>query len=158
MAAPTLTARTPPSGIKLREGFSTVVAFSRNPSINLFERSTQPPSVDNGEPIDNTTQFNTTWRTMRPRTLISSGPHTFKFLYDPACYDEIVALCGKEGSITEHLPDGSTLSYFGYLQKAEFDELEEGKEPSGTATIMATHYDPENHVEAGPVLVSVAGT
>jgi len=158
MATPTTTARVEPTGIKMKEGFPTVYAFARKPGINLWEITTKPPGVTNGEPIDNTTQHNTTWRTRRSRKLIDGTDHTFKFAYDPAVYPELVQLVGQEGAVTEHFPDGSTLDYYGYLSQVEFDELEEGKMPTGTGTIVATNFDPVNRVEQGPVLTSVAGT
>lgn len=158
MAAPATTARVDPVGIPLAEGASTTYAFERDPDVSLWEISTKPPGLDNGEGIDQTTQHNDTYRVTRPRLLVTLSPITFKFAYDPAVYTQILALVGQEGSITQHFPDGSTLDFWGYLKSAEFDELTRGTRPEGTATIVPTNWDPNNNVEAGPVLTSVAGT
>lgn len=159
MAAPATTVRLTPVGIKLDEGFPTKIAFARSANVSLWEKTVQPPGVDGGEPVDTNTMHNLIWRTQNPRVLKTLMPHTFKCAYDPNAYNTIVSnLINANGSITVRFPDGSTLDYFGYLQKFEPDQIEEGKQPEATATIVPTNFDPVNHVEAAPVLTSVAGT
>lgn len=158
MAAPGDTVRQTPAGIYLKNGYSTKVAFARAPSISLWERTAKPPGVEGGDGIDTTTMFNTTYRTMAARTLITLGESSFKAAYDPNVYNTILTLVNQEGAITHHFPDGSTLSYFGFLKGFEPDEMQEGTMPEATVSIVPTNYDPVAHVEADPVLTSVAGT
>lgn len=159
MAAPASTTRVTPTGRKLDEGFPTKIAFSRAANVSFWEKTVQPPGVDGGEPVDTTTMHNTAWRTKNPRVLVSLEPHTTKVAYDPNVYNTIVnTLINAKGSITVRFPDGSTLDYFGYLQKFEPDAIEEGKQPEATVTIVPTNFDSANNVEAAPVLTSVSGT
>ncbi len=159
MAAPATTVRATPTGIKLDEGFSTKIAFSRLAAASFWEKTVQPPGVDNGEPVDITTMHNIAWRTRNPRVLKDLTPHTTKAAYDPNFYNQIVnTLVGAKGSVTVRFPDGSTLDYYGYLQKFEPDQIEEGKQPEATLTIVPTNWDYVNNVEAAPVLTSVSGT
>jgi|SRR6185503_17184699 len=158
MSAPVATPRGAPSGIKLKEGHAIKHTFGRNATIELWEKGVKPPSVDGGEPVDQTTQHNVTYETMAPRTLIKNGPVTFKCAYDPSIYTTIMNHVNVEDTCTETFPDGSTLAYFGFLQKFEPDDVEIGKQPEATVTIIVTNWDYVGKVEAGPVMTSVAGT
>ena len=159
MAAPATTVRGTPTGRKLDEGFSTKIAFSRLPTVSFWEKTVQPPGADGGEPVETTTMHNLAWRTMNPRVLVTLSPHTTKVAYDPNVYNQIVnTLINAKGAVTVKFSDGSTLDYFGYLQKFEPDQIEEGKQPEATITIVPTNFDYANNVESSPVLTSVAGT
>ncbi len=159
MAAPATTARTDPAGIRLDDGFSSVIAFERDVDVSFWEKTTQPPGYDGGDAIETTTMHNTLWRTMSSRVLITLTEASCLVAYDPDVYNNILNnLINAEGSITIHFPDGSTLDFFGYLRTFEASDLEEGAQPEATVTIQPTNYDSVNSVEAAPVLTSVAGT
>lgn len=155
---PTTTARQTPAGIILDDGFSTKIAFEADPDVSLWERTVTPPGVDGGDAIDITTMHNETWRTMSTRSLKTLTDSSFTALYDPAVYEQVIALINVETSVTLHFPDGSTYSFFGALRTFEPDEITEGEPPSATCTITPTNRDPATGAEAAPVLVSVAGT
>lgn len=158
MAAPAITARVAPTGIKLKDGFSTTIAFSRKPNINLWEKGVPIPGVDGGEPIPQSTMLNTLWETMAPRALLKVPPISFTAAYDPAVLSDILALVNQEGSATVHAPDGTTISVYAYLQKFVPKELKIGEQPEADTTVVITNFDPVNHIEVGPLIVSVAGT
>ena len=158
MAAPTLTARQDPAGIKLKDGYKSVYAFNRDPDISLWEMEVGPPGMDGGDAIETSTMHNDIWRTMAARALKTLTESTFTFAYDPAVYTQLNNLINEEGSITQHFPDGSTLTFYGYLRVVEFDPLVEGEMPTGTATVTPTNQDPVTGAEEGPVVASVAGT
>ena len=157
-AAPVDTVRQTPSGIKLDDGFPTKIAFNRLPNVAIWEITVKPTGIDGGEAIETTNMHNLKWRTMAARKLVTLTESTIKFAYDPKIKQQIQSLINKEGSITEWFPDGSKLSYFGYLRTVDFDDNAEGTRPEGTATITPTNWDPVNRVEADPVLTEVAGT
>lgn len=161
MAAPSVTARSTPAGIPLDQGYQSLVAFSLDPDISVWEKldGVGLPGINGGEPINISTMHNTTWHTMVARALKTLTPFTLACFYDPDCYNQINAILNDDsGSITIHFPDGSTLAFWGYVQKAEFGALQEGTPPEITLTIVPTNYDKANRVEAAPVLTSVAGT
>ena len=159
MAAPATTASSTPAGIHLSDGYSTKIAFERDPDVSFWEKTVAPPGLDGGDPIETTTMHNATFRTMRPRALYTLSEMTTTVAYDPNVYNNITDnLLNQEGSITIHFPDGSTLDFFGYLKAFEPSDHEEGSQPEATITIVPTNYVPTNNVEAGPVLTTVAGT
>ncbi len=157
-AAPTPTARVTPTGRLLENGHRSLITSARDTNVNLWEKDVGQPGDDGGEPVDTTTQHNSTFRTKSPRTLRDLTPFTVTFSYDPIIRDEISNLINVRDTITIRYPDGSTMCFFGYLKGVEFDPLSEGEFPSGTATYVPTCYDPTNDVEAGPVMTLVSGT
>lgn len=158
MAAPAVTDRGVPAGIKLKEGFRIEYAFSINPTVSLWEKDVMPVGIDGGEPVDNTTQHNCLWRTVRPRVLQTATPLTCKSAYDPQVYSQILALVNKEGSITIWFPDYSNVSFFGYLKSFKPNAQEEGKQPEADVEIIPTNWDPVNNVEQGPIYAAASGT
>jgi hypothetical protein len=158
MAAPTPTARQTPTNFPLKDGFSSKVTLASNPTINFWEKGVQAPGIDGGEPIEQTTMFNTAWRTMRSRSLKTLTTHTITAAFDPAVLTDAVAAVNKEDTITVSFSDGATIAFYGYLQKIEIQEMTEGAQPQATVTIVPTNFDPTNHVEAGPVVAAVPGT
>lgn len=135
----TSTARTTPVGTKLNDGFSTQIAFAADPDVGFWERTVKPPGLDGGEPIDITTMFNTTYRTFAPRQLKTLTPITCTVAYDPAVFDQILALINVNGWITVHFPDTSTLDFVGFLKSFEPAENAEGNFPLATITIIPTN-------------------
>ncbi|MDB4786218.1 hypothetical protein OAG36_00640 [bacterium] len=159
MTAPSTTARTTPTGIKLSDGYQSLIAFERDPDINLWEKSVTPPGYEGGDAIDDTTMHNTTYRTFASRELITLTESTFTCMYDPDAYTSIINfLLNQEGSITVHFPDGSTLDFYGYLKTFTPSELVEGETPEAEVTIVPTNREPGTSTEESAVLTSVAGT
>ena len=158
MAAPTVTARQVPVGIPYKDGFPTTIAFALDPDISFWEISVTPPAIEGGDPIDQTTMHNTTWRTQAPRSLASLEELSLTVAYDERCYDQILAILNENGAITVHFPDGATLAFYGYLKRFEPQENQEGERPTANITITPTNWDPDNNVEEGPVLTAAAGT
>jgi hypothetical protein len=158
MANPTITARSAPSGKKLRDGFRSLVAFARDPDVSLWERSVKAPGVSGGDPIDQTTMHNDDVMTKAPQSLIEWTNGSMVCGYDPAVLGQILQLVNKEGSITVHWPDGSTLAFYGYLGTFDVQEKSKGAMPLANCEIVVTNWDPVNDVEVKPLLTSVAGT
>lgn len=158
MAAPVPTTRVEPAGIKLKDGYQTLITFALDPNIEFWEKTVQPPGMDGGDAIEQTTMHNDRWRTMAPRSLVTLTESNTKVAYDPQVYVSILAILNVETTVTVRFPDGSTLAYFGFLRSFEPDELVEGTQPEATVNITPTNFDPVEKVEAGPVLTSVTGT
>lgn len=158
MAAPAATARTTPVGIKLEDGFSTKITFSRDPDVSFWEISVTPPGWEGGDPIDTTTMFNSVFRTKAARNLKEQTEASATVAYDPQVKTQIQELLNAEGTVTVHYPDGSSEAFYGYLKTFEHQENSEGEFPQADITIVPTQWDPANRVEAGPTVVSVSGT
>lgn len=158
MAAPTITARTTPTGFELPEGYRVTIAFAAKPAVQLWEKSVKPFGIDGGDPIDFTTQHNTDVMTQRPPHLKKITEITFTAGYDPDAMTDLMAMVNNEDSITVHYPENSTHSFFGWLQKAEFSEMKVKEMPLGTFTVAVSNWDPVNKVEQKPVFTPAAGT
>lgn len=156
--AVTHTTRSTPSGIKMDDGHSTKIAFARDPDIEFWEKTVQPPGVDGGDAIDTTTMHNVRWRTMAPRQLITLTEMQTTVAYDPVLYTSILNLINEEGGVTVHFPDGTQVSFFGYLKSFEPSENSEGEQPEATVTIVPTNQDPTTGAEVDPLVTAVAGT
>ena len=158
MAAPTPTVRVTPTGIKLKDGFRTLITFAADTDVEFYEKGVKPPGIDGGDAIPQTTMHNTAWRTMAPRQLKTLTESSVTCAYDPLVYTSILNLINVETTVTVTFADGSTLAFYGFLQKFEPGELKEGEQPEATVTITPTNFDPTNKVEAAPVLTNVVGT
>lgn len=158
MANPSTTARVAPTGDRLTDGYKSVVAFSRDSNVNLWEIEVTPPGYDGGDKIPISTMHNVDYRTYAPRALLDVTDGSMRVAYDPILYSEIRNLLNQPGSITYHLPDGSTVDVWGYLKDFQPDGLTEGDMPTANCVIVHTNVDPSDNSEAGPVVTSVAGT
>lgn len=155
---PTPTARGTPSGIRLDDGFSSKITLSLAPTIAFWEKMVKPPGLDGGEKVATSTMHNVTYRTFGPRKLKTLMDITAKCAYDPVIYQDVLAQINVRQTVTVSFPDGSTLCFFGFLQKFEADELQEGTQPEATITFVPTNTDPTTGAEAAAVLTNVAGT
>lgn len=159
MAAPSVTAVNTPSGIRVEDGFSTTITFARLPTVSFWEKQVKPPGVDGGDKIDTTTMRNSKVRTASNRHLYTLMDPTATVMYDPSVHANMIsALINAPGSVTVRFPDGTSCSFYGYLQKFEPSDNKEGEAPEATITVAVTNWDPSNHVEAEPVYTSVTGT
>jgi len=114
--------------------------------------------LDGGDAIETSTMHNSTYRTFLARSLITLGETSITVAYDPDVYDEIIGIINVNTSISVHFPDGSTLTFYGYLRTFEPGDNTEGEQPEATITVQPTNYDPANNLEAGPVMVEATGT
>lgn len=159
MAAPASTVRQTPAGRHLDDGYSTKVAFARDPNVEFWEKTVKPPGLDGGEAINITTMHNVTYRTFVSRSLITMTNMNTVAAYDPFVYTSIVNnLINQEGSVTCHFPDGSKIDFFGFLMSFEPSEHSEGEFPEATIEIVPTNLDPAARTEQSHVLTSVSGT
>lgn len=158
MAAPTPTVRVTPGGIMLKDGYRTLITFSRDTDVSLWEKKVTPFGLDGRESIDQTTMWNNDYVTKAPRSLVDTTDGSMTCSYDPAVYTQLVAMLNVEQTITYTVSDGTTVAVYGYLQKFEPQEMEEGTQPEAKVTIVHTNWDYVNKVEAGPAVASVSGT
>jgi hypothetical protein len=158
MAPPTPAVRGTPDGLKLWDGFPTTVAMENLLTIPFWEKTVTPPGIDGGEAIEQSTMHNVAWRTFRARSLKTLTPMTLTAANDPAVFTNIEAQCNIEQTFTVKLADGSTIAFYGYLQKFEPQSHEEGTQPEATITIVPTNRDPSDGSEAGPAIDETPGT
>lgn len=157
MAAPTPVARGTPVGIKLRDGFSSKITITGKTTISFWEKSVQPPALDGGPKIEQTTMFNTMRQDFAPQVLYEVTDIAVKAAYDPAVYTDIMSAINQPGTITITWRDGSTLADYGYLRAFRPDPLERGRQPEATVEFSFTGVD-STGVEFAPVITAVSGS
>jgi len=140
---------------KLDDGFKTTITFSSVGSgsgavLELYEKEVTPPGVSGGGPIDTTTMHNTTWRSNMPKQLKTLSAGSFVAAYDPAVYNDIVAMVNVNQEITVTFPDASTLVFWGWLDNFTPSALVEGEQPTADVTIQPSNID-GNGNEIAPV-------
>jgi len=148
---------TPPTGIKLGDGYQTLMIFKVGTSpavISFFDMTIKPPGLDGGDPVQTSTMWNTKWHTMQPRVLVKATESTATAAYDPIVYQNILAVLSVEATITIKFPDDSTVCFYGYLAKFEPGELKEGEMPTATITVAVTNTDPTDGSEQPPVFTA----
>lgn len=158
MANPSITARVIPDGMRLDNGYQSLVVFASNPTLDIWEKTVQPPAYEGGDPIETDTMLNVRWITQAPQCLIAMDEAVVVAAYDPQVLDQLDDLINDNQSITYLYPDGSAYAHWGYLRRAEFSPLEKGVQPEVTLTIVTTNWDPVNCVEAGPVFLNGTGS
>jgi hypothetical protein len=162
MTAPVATARVTPTSTlnRLDDGYQALLTFASNPDVKFWEKTTGGPGVDGGPAIETTTQHNTLWRTFQPRALKTLTPFDVIGAIDPDMYstDELSALINVKDTITVTFPDGSTLAFYGFLQRISEPAMVEGEQPEVTLTIVPTNTDPTTGDEEPPVMVELPGT
>ena len=156
--APTPTARADPTGIKLNDGYRSLITFASDPNVELWEKSVTPPGMDGGDEIDTTTMHNDVYRTMSSRALKTLTEMQATCAYDPIIYQSLLVLINIETTVTVTFPDGSTLAFYGFMKSFEPGELVEGEQPEITITIVPTNQDPTTGAEEAAVLTNVPGT
>ena len=134
---------------KLSDGYQTLISFSANSSIKLWEKTVTPPAISGGGGIDTTGMTNETYRTKAPKSLLTIENTSSTCRYDPAVYNEILALMNVVNTITLTWPDATTLSFEGFLDVFTPNELTEGEEPTAEIDIIAGNENAAG-TETGP--------
>lgn len=137
---------------RVDDGHSTTIEFSAAASIMgivLWEKSVTPPGIDGGGENDTTTMRNLIWRTKSPKTLKTMTEFSFTAAYDPACYDEILELLQVNNQVTINFADGSSLTFWGWLDKFTPGEVVEGEQPEADVVIIPSNQN-DSGVEVAP--------
>lgn len=126
----------------LGDGFKTLVTFALDPAIRLAEKEVTPLGYDGGGMIDTTTMHNTLMRTRFPKSLTTGDDVVLLCSYDPIVYQSIfTSLLQKNGQILIIFPDGSQVSFYGWLDKFKPQALKEGEFPLAEVTIICSNVD-----------------
>lgn len=134
------------------DGFSTTISFSAGGSgIEVFmaEKTVTPPGISGGGGNDVTTMRNTEWRTMAAKKLKTLTNGSATVAYDPAIYDEILALVQVNQLITITFPDTSTVDFWGFLDEFTPGDSEEGEQPTADLVIIPSNRNNDG-TEVGP--------
>ncbi len=125
----------------LNDGYQTIISFSLNPTVKLKEKSVTPPGIDGGDQVDTTTMRNTDYRTAQPRFLKTLTESSFTAAYDPVVYNELNTMVNVNQQITITFPDGSELTFWGWLRTFTPNEITEGEQPTAVCAISVGNQD-----------------
>jgi hypothetical protein len=145
MANATPQTRLPPARHHLRDGQSTFVAIDLAETISFWEITVKPPAMDLGDPVDQTTMWNSARRTQAPRNLYSLGNVEIECAYNPKVYDEILALIGIVRAISVEFSNHDQVTDWGWLNTFDPQPAAEGEMPRATVTICFGGEDPYPH-------------
>lgn len=126
---------------QLRDGHPTRLFFDNAPNIHLWVKSCTPPGIDGGGENDTTTMENERWRTRQPKVLITLTPLSANVAYDPVIYDEILSVINVNQIITVEFSDGSTVSFYGWLNSFTPGEHSEGEQPTADIEVIPSNQD-----------------
>ncbi|MBU1067254.1 hypothetical protein KKE60_05675 [Patescibacteria group bacterium] len=126
---------------RLDDGYQTLISFAADPTVLFYEKTVTPPGVEGGGAIETTQMDNTAWRTFSPKSLLTLTNAGITVAYDPACYDEIIALVNVNTVITITFPDASTLAFNGYLDKFTPNVCAEGEQPTAEIDVVCTNIN-----------------
>lgn len=147
---------------RLDDGFSTTFTFVNAPTIKLWEKEVTPPGITQGGAIDTTTMRNTSWRTMAPKALRSLTAVSATVAYATVILEggasSIYAQLGVNQLITINFPDGSALTFWGFLNEFTPGANVEGEQPTATITIEPTNRNEQTGEEAPPSYAEPAET
>jgi len=135
---------------RMDDGAVTLIEFSADSNVKMYEKTVTPPGVSSGGAIDVTTMRNTTWRTKSPKTFKDMTDGSLTVAYDPAVYTEILAMIGDNQSIVITFPDATTLTFWGWIDAFTPGEMVEGEQPTAEVTIIPSNMN-DSGVETDPV-------
>ena len=135
---------------RIDDGFATLIAFSEDSDVQMWEKEVTPPGVSGGGENDTSTMRNTTWRTRSPKGLKTLSEASFVAAYDPAVYDEIVAMVNVNQQITITFADNSTLVFWGWIDEFTPNSITEGEQPTAEVKLIPSNQDGSG-VETAPV-------
>jgi hypothetical protein len=87
-------------------------------------------------PIDTTTMRNTAWRTMAPKQLKTMSPVNSTVAYATDAIPLLYGQIGINQPIFVTFPDGSSVSFWGWIEEFTPGANVEGEQPTATLTVQ----------------------
>lgn len=140
---------------RIDDGFATTMSFALAPTVKFYEKEVTPPSITGGGANDTTTMRNTAWRTMAPKKLKSLGEAKLSAAYDPAVYTDILSMIQVNQLITITFPDGSTYSFYGWVDEFAPGSIKEGAQPTADVKIICSNQN-ESGEETAPIYTAAS--
>jgi hypothetical protein len=136
--------------MRFDDGYQTLLTFALNGAVEFWEKTVTPPGFDGGGPVSTTTMRNTLLRTKSPKFLYEMTQISASVAWSGGAIDDVKAMINKNQLITVTFPDGSTLAFYGWLDKFNPGEHTEGEQPEAEVIIECSNQD-ENGVETEAV-------
>lgn len=127
--------------IRLDDGFSSIIGFSLDASVHVYEKTIKPPGIHAGGAVDTTTMRNTAYRTANPKRLKTLSESTVKVAYATTVLAQMLAMVGKNQQITVTFSDGSSWNFFGWIDEFTPGDLVEGQQPEAEMKLIPSNQD-----------------
>lgn len=124
----------------MRDGFKTLITFSRMNNVNFAEVNVKPFGLDGRGAIDTTSMRNTRYVTKWPKQLTDLTPIQSDCQWNPALLPQLktfVLLVNQLITIT--MPNGDLLAFWGWADKVEPQPQKEGEVPIIQFTIIPSN-------------------
>jgi len=157
MAAPVITNRGVPNGIKLDDPHPTFINLGVHTTLAIWEKEVTPFGYEGGEPIMTGTMHNTRYHTKTPQDLINMTPASVRVAYDPSQENDILSLINEPIEISVIYANGQAMAVWGWARSFVKDPISFGgpNQPTGMITLEASCTDPNTGEEEGPVFGEV---
>jgi hypothetical protein len=144
----------PSTSTRLDDGHPTLISLAMG--AGLWEKGVTPPGMDGGGANDTTTMHNAQWRTNAPKHLRTLTDTSFNAAYSVVGLGSLVGIINNNQEITITFGDGSTCTFWGWLNAFAPGELTEGAQPTASCTIVASNQDTD-HEEVAPEYTDEGG-
>jgi hypothetical protein len=122
--------------LRLDDGFPTYITFANIPTVKLYEKEVTPPGMTANGPIDTTTMRNTAWRTMAPKQLKTMPQISATVAYATDAIEVLYGQIGVNQPVTVTFPDGSSVSFWGWIEEFTPGANTEGEQPTASLTVQ----------------------
>jgi hypothetical protein len=144
------------TSFRIDDGHATLIEFSEAPNLKLYEKEVTPPGLDGAGGNNTTTMRNVEWRTFAPKKLKTMTELTASVAYaTDAVYQDMPSLLQVNQLITVTFPDGSTVEFWGFIDKLAPQRNTEGNQPTMELTVVCTNQD-DTGAEVAPVYTAPA--
>lgn len=136
---------------QLRDGFSTTISFPAlgndiPAELNIWEKTVTAPGLDGGGSIEITTMRNRQWHTKSSKYLMELKDLTLTAAYDPTAIGILTGgvsagIINANGVVNVFFPDGTYISFWGYMNAFIPQEKKEGEQPLANVQIIPTMCD-----------------
>ncbi len=116
------------------DGHGTRVVFV-NQAITVYEKSVTPGGTEGGDPIDITTNDNSSQRSFAPPSLTSPTPTSSEVTYDETDLVALEAAVDQSDDIRIEWPDDTTRAKSGWLRSIVPNQMTAGEQPTAAITI-----------------------
>jgi hypothetical protein len=106
-----------------------------NQAITVYEKNVTPGGTEGGDPIDITTNDNTSQRSQAPRTLTAPTATSAEVTYDETDLAALEAAVDQSDQIRLEWPDDTTRAASGWLRSVIPNQASEGEQPTAAIVI-----------------------
>lgn len=137
----------------LRDGYKSLISFSLLAAFtgDYEEIELSLPELDGRGGIDQTSMRNINFTTELPKTLVTFGEFSGVMMYSPEFYAALSSRINRNQLMTITLPDGATVEFWGWINKATPSSYKEGERPTLAVNFRVSNID-NTCTETAPVI------